>query len=263
MSKKNQNQNPNPTGGSRRHALRQQQAASDQRVKRIVTTAWIAGITVIALIVGVMVWALTGSRQAVPAAAPSAGAVVSPTVATQAGALRFGKADAPVTVTVYADFMCPYCGQFERANGDYLAEAVRAGTITLDIHPLSFLDAQSGGARYSTRAANALVTLAHADPEVALRFNSLLYANQPAEGSSGLTDQQLADFATRAGASADVAASLSRETYTSWVEQSTQQAFGSGIKQTPTVKIDGTEFTGDLYTAGPLKAAVEKAASGA
>jgi len=157
----------------------------------------------------------------------------------------------------------PLLRAVERANGDYLAEAVQAGTITLDIHPLSFLDAQSGGARYSTRAANAFVTLAQSDPAVALRFNSLLYANQPAEGSSGLSNQQLADFATQAGASADVAASLSRETNTAWVEQATQQAFSSGIKQTPTVKIDGAEFTGDLYTAGPLKAAIEKAASGA
>ena len=74
---------------------------------------------------------------------------------------------------------------------------------------------------------------------------------------------QLADFATQAGASADVAASISREIYTPWVEQATQQAFASGVKQTPTVQINGTEFTGDLYTAGALQAAVEKAASGA
>lgn len=187
--------------------------------------------------------------------------MVAPANATDTGALRFGTG--PVTVSVYADFMCPFCGRFERANGDYLQQAVAAGSITLDVYPLSFLDQQSGGSRYSTRAANAFVTVANADLVAALKFNKLLYSNQPAEGGSGLTNAQLADFATQAGASADVAASISREIYTPWVEQATQQAFASGVKQTPTVQINGTEFTGDLYTAGALQAAVEKAASGA
>lgn len=247
---------------NQRAALREQrerQAAAQRRLSRIVRTTWIGGITAIAVLIGVMVWAVAGNRSATPA--PSSGAVVAPANATDTGALRFGTG--PVTVSVYADFMCPFCGRFERANGDYLQQAVAAGSITLDVYPLSFLDQQSGGSRYSTRAANAFVTVANADPVTALKFNKLLYSNQPAEGSSGLTNAQLANFATQAGASADVAASISREIYTPWVEQATQQAFASGVKQTPTVQINGTEFTGDLYTAGAFQAAVEKAASGA
>ncbi|MFT3862484.1 DsbA family protein [Micropruina sp.] len=245
---------------NQREALRRQrerQAAAERRMKRIVTSAWIGGITVIVVLIGVMAWAVLGNRPAATTTSSSGSTVIAPAIATDTGALRFGTG--PVTVSVYADFMCPYCGQFERANSDYLDQAVAAGTITLEIYPLSFLDEQSSGARFSTRAANALATVANADPSAALRFNQLVYANQPSEGSSGLTDEQLTAFATQAGASADVAASISRETYTPWVEQITQQAFGTGIKQTPTVKINGTEFTGNLFTAGALKAAIDEA----
>ena len=256
MNTKQTKSNPNQRAALR--AQRERQAAADRRLTRIVRSTWIVGITAIAVLIGVMVWAVVGNRET-PAASTSAGVVV-PVIATDAGALRFGTG--PVTVSVYADFMCPYCGRFERANGDYLQQAVAAGSITLDVHPLSFLDQQSGGTRYSTRAANAFATIANADAAAALTFNQLLYTNQPTEGSSGLTNAQLADFATQAGASADVAASISRETYTAWVEQATQQAFAAGVKQTPTVKINGTKFTGDLYTAGALQAAVEKAAGG-
>ena len=259
-------QNTNKHSNSRRDRLRRErerQAAGAKRLKRLITTAWIAGLTVIAVMIGSMVWSISSNRATVGAAAtPGTGALVRPNLATDAGALRFGKPTAPVTLTLYADFMCPYCGQFERANGADLDRAVLEGTIRLDVHPLSFLDRQSAGGRYSTRAANAFVTIAHADPDAALRFNRLLYGNQPTEGSTGLSNEQLAGYATPAGASAEVADSLSRETYTPWVEQSTQQAFGSGIKQTPTVLIDGQEFTGDLFTSGALKAAIDQAAAG-
>lgn len=248
-----------------REALRrrqQAQAAAERRMKTIVRTAWIAGITVIALIIGITVWSVTNARSS-NTAGGAPGALVTPTRATDAGALRFGKDDAKVTVAVYADFMCPYCGQFERANGASLDAAAEAGTIVLDIHPMSFLDAQSGGAEYSTRAANAFVTIAEADPAAALRFNQLLFANQPGEGTSGLSDDQLAAFATQAGASSEVIASFAKRTFVPWITQITQQAFDSGVKGTPTVKLNGQVYSGDIYTPGALMTAIERVAAGA
>ncbi|HMR21319.1 MAG TPA: thioredoxin domain-containing protein [Micropruina sp.] len=248
-----------------REALRrrqQAQAAAERRMKTVVRTAWIAGITVIALIIGITVWSVTNARSS-NTAGGAPGALVTPTRATDAGALRFGKDDAKVTVAVYADFMCPYCGQFERANGASLDAAAEAGTIVLDIHPMSFLDAQSGGTEYSTRAANAFVTIAEADPAAALRFNQLLFANQPGEGTSGLSDDQLASFATQAGASGEVIASFAKRTFVPWIDQITQQAFDAGVKGTPTVKLNGQVYSGDIYTPGALMTAIERVAAGA
>ena len=246
----------------RRETLRRQQqerAAAARRMRTVVRAAWIAGITAIALVIGVTVWVVGNARST----APATGVLVTPAAATEAGAIRFGTDDATVTVAVYADFMCPFCGQFERANGEALQDAVTAGTIRLDVHPMSFLDSKSGGARYSTRAANAFVTIAESDPAAALRFNQLLFADQPAEGTTGPSDDELAALATRAGASAAVVASFGEQRFVPWIERITQHAFDSGISGTPTVKIDDRIFTGDLYTPGPLTAAIRRAASGA
>lgn len=256
---------PTKNGGAR-EALRrrqQQQAAADRRMRVIVRTAWIVGITAIAVILGVTIWTVANARSSNSAAPPASGQVVVPPNGTDAGAVSFGKDDAPVTVTVYADFMCPFCGQFERANGEALQNAVAAGTVKLDVHPMSFLDPQSAGSKYSTRAANAFVTVANSDPQAALRLNQLLFANQPAEGSSGLSDDRIAALATEAGASAEVVASFGEQRFVPWIDQLTKQAFSSGVTGTPTVKINGQPFTGDLYTPGALTTAIQQAASGA
>lgn len=230
-------------------------------MKIVVRAVWVAGIVAIAAVIGITAWAVGNARS--NTATPGTGPLIAPAAATDAGAVRFGKDDAKVTVTVYADFMCPYCGQFERANGEALQSAVAAGTIALDIHPMSFLDSQSAGARYSTRAANAFVTVANADPAAALRFNQLLFANQPTEGTTGLSDSELATLAGQAGASSEVVDSLAKQAYVPWIEQLTQQAFDAGVKSTPTVKINGRTFTGDLFSPGPLAAAIQQAAAGA
>ncbi len=189
------------------------------------------------------------------------GPVTPPANATADGAVTLGQADAPVTVKIYQDYMCPYCGRFDRANGTEIARLVETGTVRLELHLLSFLDEQSEGTRFSTRAANAAATVADRAPSALLPFNRLLYENQPEEGQEGLTDEQIATFAEQAGVPAEVVAAFGDRTFESWIATSTEAAFDSGVTGTPTVMIDGARFTGDLYTVGPLTAAITAAAA--
>ena len=53
--------------------------------------------------------------------------------------------DGDVTLTVYFDFMCPICGQFEQINGDDIATLLADGGTTVEYHPISFLDSKSAG----------------------------------------------------------------------------------------------------------------------
>ena len=260
MSKNNSRNTP-PTG---RDALRQRQqasAAADRRVKIAIRTAWVAGLAVIALLIGVTTWSIVGARGG-SGGVVSADGLVNPRSATDSGANLIGKPDAKVTVSVYLDFMCPYCGQFERANGDDLAAAIEAGTAKLEVHPMAFLDEMSAGTKYSTRASNAFAAVANHDADTAFAFSELLFAQQPAENTAGLDDATIADLASQAGAPADVVASFVKQTYQPWVAKITQQAFDSGVTGTPTVKINGQTFTGDLYNAGPLAEAITAAANG-
>ncbi|MGC3992737.1 MAG: thioredoxin domain-containing protein [Propionicimonas sp.] len=252
--------NKSTPASSRRETLRRQQEAQARAARRTgiaIKAAWATGIAVIAVMLAVTIWAVVKPGSA----GVAAGSLVPPAGATDSGAVVVGNADAKVTVTIYSDFMCPYCGEFERANGDDLTTAVDAGTVKLEIHPMSFLDAQSSGAEYSTRSANAFVTIANSDPALAWKFDRLLYANQPAEGSSGLTDAQLIAYAKQVGVADDVTSTFTRKTFVPWIQKITDKAWDDGVTGTPTVKINGETFTGDLYTAGALAAAIEQAAS--
>lgn len=237
---------------SRRQRLRaeQEQAAREAKVRRTIT---FGGLGVIGLVViGLIVWGVIGAMNA---ARQNAGNKVSATYA-----VVVGKDDAPVTVDVFQDFMCPVCGEFEKANSEDIAKFIDAGTVRLRIHPMNFLDDASLGTKFSTRAANAFVTVWKAEPDKALAFNKLMYDNQPEENTTGLTDDQIAEIAAQAGVSQSVIDTFTELTNADFPTNATNEAYAGGVTATPTVFINGTKFTGDLFTAGVLGAAIEQAA---
>ena len=179
------------------------------------------------------------------------------------GALVVG--DGKTIVDTYIDPMCPYCGEFERANGRSLAQKVNDGTITLRVHPLNFLDPNSQGTNYSSRAGSALTCVAASDPKATLTYLSALYTDQPEEGSSGLTDAKLKSLARGVGAtSAD--SCITSHRYASWLTQNTQNALNGPIpgadiktiKGTPTVLVNGHQYVGDITDTKALLAFIAK-----
>jgi protein-disulfide isomerase len=222
--------------------------------------ARVAGIVIVAVLLVAIVFTIFRAAGEDPGAKPAAsGPVVVPTGAVD-GALVVGQAGAPVKVEVYLDYMCPYCGQFERANGDEIDRLIGAGTARLYLYPLAFLDEMSGETRYSTRAANAVATVYDQAPDKVLAFNNALFAYQPPEGSAGLSDDEIVGLAGQAGVPPAVSGDFDERTFEPWVAASTRKAFDAGLEGTPTVKINGVKFEGDLYTVGPFTHAVTEAA---
>ena len=232
---------------SRRLAA-QQEAERRRRVRRngaVVVTALVVAIAVAVAI------ALSGGEDE-----PAPRAVVVPAGATADGRIAVGSADAPVGVTVFFDYLCPFCGRFEAANSAELDRLIAAGQARLDLRPMAFLDPQSNGARFSSRAANAVATVADGAPDQVWAFHRALFAQQPEEGTKGLTDEQLAEIGRDAGVPAEVVDRFDDGEFAGWVADVTQKAFDSGITGTPTVLVNGHPFTGDLYTKGPLTEAI-------
>lgn len=190
----------------------------------------------------------------------SSGKVVTPEGAGDDGGILIGSADAPVTVTLYYDYMCPACGAFEKANGDVLDGYLADDTIRMEMHPISFLDKASQGTEYSTRAANAFATVVDEAPDKAWAFHDALYANQPEENSTGLTDDKIAEIARDAGVPDSVVEHFDQRTYDGWVADVTKEAFASGITGTPTIRINDKPFEGNPYEVGPLSDAIDAAA---
>jgi protein-disulfide isomerase len=234
-------------------------AAAQRRArKRNRLLAGGGALVILGLVVAIVI-ALVNSAGRGDVASQPGKPVIAPAGATAAGALALGAASAPVRLEVFLDYMCPFCGRFERANSAEIERLVADGTVRLELHVLSFLDKASAGTRYSTRAANAVVTVFDRAPDRVLALHRALFASQPAEGSSGLTDDQIGDLAANAGVPADVVALFGQEIYQPWIAQTTEAAFAGGITGTPTVRINGERFEGDLYTAGALTAAIDAA----
>jgi protein-disulfide isomerase len=239
-----------------REARRVKELAERQRRQRA-RVLGIGGLIIGALVAAIVISIIaTAATSTTPQAAPSGKVLVVPAAANSDGALTIGNAAAPVKLEIYLDYMCPFCGRFDRANGTELDKLVADGTARVDLHVLNFLDRASNGTRYSTRTANALVTVAEKAPGKVLAFNTQLFASQPEENTGGLTDDAIASLALRAGVPQDVVSLFELGTYEPWIARTTEAAFGSGITGTPTVKINSTVFKGDLYTAGPLTQAV-------
>ena len=238
---------------AQREALRTQRQAELKR-QRTVRTIVIAAVTVVALVL-VAAAGLFIYRQAQPA-----GPVATPEgVAEDQPYLPIGAPEdsgKPV-LEIHLDFMCPVCGQFEEINGADLQQIVENEEATVHLVPRRFLDPQSTTGDFSTRSANALACVYDESPENALTFQQLLFANQPAEGSAGLTDEKLWGYAQEAGASEEVQECMSSGTYEPWVKKVADphgEETGGG---TPYVEIDGETFVSDQWSKpGKMREAV-------
>ena len=188
---------------------------------------------------------------------PAGDALVTPANLTD-GSIVVGKSSAPVTLVAYEDFQCPSCREFETTSAAQIAQWVDAGTVRVEYRPVAFLDRMST-TKYSTRALNITAAVVNSAPSAFERFHALLFAHQPDEGSAGLTDDQLVQYAVQAGApKAAIGEAARNGTYEPWAAQVTEAASKANVTGTPTLIVNGTRLSS--YDPGVVKQAVEAAA---
>lgn len=161
----------------------------------------------------------------------------------------------PVDVTIYVDYMCPACGAFEQANGSMLEQFAGSGDINLTVYPINFLDTQSLGSKYSTRAANAFACVVDQQPDFGFAYHNLLLSQgvQPAEGTTGLTDEELVEQAVASGASAtsDLKRCINNQQFASFIEgnwKTVSEVGMNGLAKDAQLVLDPR--TGELQPAG-------------
>ena len=207
---------------------------------------WISVAVVVVLVVvaGLVVW--LNAAASGPGALPEAS-----NVNTDTGAIAFG--EGTDTMDTYIDFMCPVCNQFEQTYGSEIESLVDAGTITLNVHPISILDRASQGTQFSTRAASAMYCVAIADPGNALAFMQAMYTNQPEENSQGLSDAQIISIAESVGVTnaADCIDAGRYMKYVTAMTPKTPTPPGSTGIGTPTIAINGTVIVNQTLPADP------------
>jgi protein-disulfide isomerase len=150
------------------------------------------------------------------------------------------EAGKPVKVVVYIDFICPVCKRFETTYNEQLTSLRNEGKISLEYRPLGFLDLQST-TNYSSRAANAAACVVNESPEKYSDFVNALFEKQPAEGSAGLSDDDLKKMATDVGAKS-IDTCVEEKKYRPYVKVATQEAAAIGVTGTPTAFVDGKQW---------------------
>lgn len=147
-----------------------------------------------------------------------------------------GSANAPVTVYLYEDFQCPFCGQFSRDMFPRLVDDyVRGGEVKLVSETMAFLGPDSVTA---ARAA-----LAAGEQNRYWPYYTLLYENQGQENSGYVTDDFLRGLAEETpgldvGKWEDQRAG---NTFVDELEAVQSRAQASGINSTPTLVFEGPE----------------------
>lgn len=164
---------------------RRKQAIKDKRRKQYTVIA--AVVVVIALVVGIGVLV-----QTMRANKHSAGFVAAPAGATSGFSVPYGKASAPVTLTLYQDYRCPACQQFDTTMGATINDLVNAGTLKVNYHVVRLIDyhVQQGQptGTGSLRSGNA--AMCANDAGKFADFNTLFYAKQPDESTDPWADNK-------------------------------------------------------------------------
>jgi len=246
----------------RARELRELHKKQDRNRRRIVTLSVVGGVLVIVVVISLVILNFAQPSGRGPLNMLSDGikigtgfkAVQTPGI--PANSKPVPSATNPpsvIDIKLYIDYLCPNCGTFEKKNGEQLRAWVKSGAATIEIHPIAVLTTKSAGTQYSLRAANAAACVAEFSPDHFFDFNEALFVDQPKEGTAGLTDQQLADRASKAGVTdmTQVTKCIDDRRFRGWVQAATTRALngpipGADVKTiagTPTIIVNGTQFT--------------------
>ncbi|MER7111656.1 DsbA family protein [Streptomyces sp. NPDC000229] len=215
---------------------RERQKARDKRRRTLIVAAAVVGVLGLAAVAG-LIAANTGDK----GDGSGSGPVAAPTGATGKDrlAIPVGATDAPSTLTIWEDFRCPACAQFENAVRDTIHQLTDSGQIKVEYHLATIIDGNMGGSG-SLNAANAAACAQDAGKFVP--YHDVLYQNQPPEPDDAFArDAKLFELAAKVPGLDTPAfrSCVSEGTHDSWVNKS-NEAFRSGdFRGTPTVLLNG------------------------
>jgi protein-disulfide isomerase len=174
--------------------------------------------------------------------------------------------DDRVEVEIYLDYLCPYCNKFDVAQRSVIEEYLQKDDIVFSFHPMAFLS------EYSMLATNASACIAAEQPDLWWKANNLLYDAQPEEKTAqAFSSKQSQEAITEAfktlSLNDKVVKCMKDVPYGKWSVDATNRVLKGGkvpnstlekIEGTPTIIIDGVQFTEDA-TSPNFKIALDNA----
>jgi protein-disulfide isomerase len=185
---------------------------------------------------------------------PAAGEAKSVRVTSSKLITKEGTTEPKAVLSMYEDALCPACGRFEQAFGPTISRLIDSGAVAADYHMVGILDAAGDG--YSSRAGAAAYCVADESVDAFRRFHSALFSPdiQPAEGGGVYPDdERLIELARLNGAAGSVPECINSGRY---VEMVQGMAAATGIRSTPTIRINGEDY--EYSTPDALIAKIEE-----
>lgn len=162
--------------------------------------------------------------------------------------IAVGRQGAPAKLTVYEDFRCPACGQFEHQFRSTIRDLEQGGKLTADYHLVTIIDDNAGGSG-SHKAANAAACAR--DAGKFREYHDVLYWNQPDErDDSFASTKTLLDLGGKVDGldSPRFRRCVRDGEHDAWVKQTAAAFEKSGHHSTPTVLLDGKDIYGSSAT---------------
>ena len=100
--------------------------------------------------------------QTIPVATASQTTSAGVVESRQGVVVDVGKPGAKATIDIYADFLCPICGEFQKQYGTQIEQQINAGTLQVNYHMVPLLNSRSNPPGYSLDSANAALAAANA-----------------------------------------------------------------------------------------------------
>jgi protein-disulfide isomerase len=153
---------------------------------------------------------------------------------------ELGNPDAKVTVIEFADFQCPFCGQWQKEiYPSFKSNYIDNGKIRFVFWNYAFLGEES------YKAAEA--ALCAKDQNKFWDFHDQLYAQQKDENKGTFSDSNLKNLAQKLGLdTSSFNSCFDKRIYKSTVESETARGVELGVASTPTLYINGLKYEGLL-----------------
>jgi protein-disulfide isomerase len=207
------------------------------RKRNVMIQVGLTAIVVVFAVVLVLYIVTSGSKK------PTGGEAKSIRVASSKVITKEGTTEPKAVVSMYEDFLCPVCGNFEQQLGPTIGSLIDSGAIAADYYMVAILDRPSNQ-NYSSRAAAAAYCVADEDTtpdkQMFRRFHAAMYAQQPSEtGTTFPTNTQLIETARQAGVVGKVPECINSGRYLDMVNG---LAAATNVTGTPTVRINGEDY---------------------
>jgi protein-disulfide isomerase len=242
---------PVSVGSRRAREQARQQALAAARQRRQRRIALFTSLAVLVLLVGGGIAFQAWRTQRAPTAPATADPSRTPITISEGMPILLGSTDAPVRLSIYEDFHCPHCAEFEEQYGEVLTAAQNNGKAAVELYPMSFID--SG----STAAANAMACAAEAG------FGWSYYRGLFANATLEWNDEQLINLAEQITSSpgSDFTPCVTERKHAAWVDSINAAAAANGVNSTPTVFLDGTPLDLASLTPQVLQTKIDEAAT--